>query len=571
MDDNRLLAMYARQLMDPATAEAQGGYVPLPVIDFDLTLPTTENPYSLGPIATPTEAAPSDYHGENVSDDREQGDSRSEESRDAPYAWEEAFWGGDFSPQYGMGDALKSFGYGKGIAGRGRGFLGSLLGLNQMMDPRKDPAIRTGIEAFAAHYGLNPVEAWDHINKAIDGTSAKKTGLLGSLFSAFDGTTNNKVNAMDAIRGSLFGDVLGKNNTGLNLGQFSKPGLEWALGQTIDAMNSGYGVSLDDMSHAGDLKSAVLNDVFGELLGTDPATAYATQMREMIKKGNAPGESLSDALSGGPLGEYHAGRAANRATSLTDSLRDIDLTQNSSAALAQAVDAYQAAKTSYKNGSYSKDDDLNRSNLAAEKADRARRDSLRGGGEGGSGSRNDGARDSGGNHGANEGNRGDTGRGDSTESSSGSACFPAGTKISVEGGMRTTEIQFIKKGDKVVTYDTGSKKIDEDIVKKTTKKTVDKLSTITFESGKRLICTPNHPIVTPSGLASVDPEMTKRLDQKDVSQLENGMEVITLDIGRPDKVQSISIKNGNFEVYNLDDIGGENTFFADGFCVHNKW
>jgi hypothetical protein len=265
---------------------------------------------------------------------------------------------------------------------------------------------------------------------------------------------------------------------------------------------------------------------------------------------------------------------ANTKTGLTDSLRDVDLTApGASAAMAQAVSDYQSAKSAYKNGSYNDNVSMEKSNREAARRDQERRDSLRGGDGGGSdhGDRggNDGARDSGGNHGANEGNAGDTGRGDSTSSSSGSACFPAGTAISVEGGHSTVPIELVKKGDSVVTWDMNAGRIDEDVVNKVSQKTVNSLCTISFRSGASVTCTPNHPLVTQSGLASADPAMTKSLDNKDVEQLAEGSSVITLD--STDEVVSISTREGSFEVYNLDDIGGENTFFADGICVHNKW
>ena len=127
-------------------------------------------------------------------------------------------------------------------------------------------------------------------------------------------------------------------------------------------------------------------------------------------------------------------------------------------------------------------------------------------------------------------------------------------------------IEKVTVGDKVRTWN-GSV-INDNEVKETSKHIMHKMCEVSFKSGKTLKCTPNHPIVTPSGLASVDPSMTERMDHRKVAPLAKGSEVVTLE--GTDIVDGISARDGVFEVFNLDNVSDDSTFYADGFCVHNK-
>lgn len=133
----------------------------------------------------------------------------------------------------------------------------------------------------------------------------------------------------------------------------------------------------------------------------------------------------------------------------------------------------------------------------------------------------------------------------------GGGCFPAGTQISTIEGDRA--IEEIRPGDKVLAY-TGERLVRAAVVNTYSKK--DRLMVIRTTKG-RLIATPEHPLLTPSGF-------------KEVRSLKREMEVALLKEGRRVWAKITSVKPGGVaKVYNLE-VAPPHTFIAGSFIVHNK-
>jgi len=60
-----------------------------------------------------------------------------------------------------------------------------------------------------------------------------------------------------------------------------------------------------------------------------------------------------------------------------------------------------------------------------------------------------------------------------------------------------------------------------------------------------------------------------REDKRDVNRLTVGALVLTEDEDWVKVTKITKSKKEEVTVYNLPDIGGENTFFVNGICVHN--
>lgn len=81
-------------------------------------------------------------------------------------------------------------------------------------------------------------------------------------------------------------------------------------------------------------------------------------------------------------------------------------------------------------------------------------------------------------------------------------CFPKGTKISTPEGYKN--IEDIKIGDEVYTYNHNLNKIEIETVNYLFNKDVDDVMEITSSKGTQLTCTCNHPIYTDKGYVRAD-------------------------------------------------------------------
>jgi hypothetical protein len=153
-------------------------------------------------------------------------------------------------------------------------------------------------------------------------------------------------------------------------------------------------------------------------------------------------------------------------------------------------------------------------------------------------------------------------------------CFVAGTKISMGNGIEKN-IEDIKIGDEVMSYDFALDKTEKVKVLKIDSPIHDNLITIKFENGTININTEDHPYyVIGKGWASFNPELTlsnyngfrvKKLEEEDLCFMLFNNEDLT-------KVKIVSIKTENMKVktYNLTEVEKNKNFFANKILVHNK-
>lgn len=149
-------------------------------------------------------------------------------------------------------------------------------------------------------------------------------------------------------------------------------------------------------------------------------------------------------------------------------------------------------------------------------------------------------------------------------------CFIRGTKISMADGS-FKNIEDIKKGDKVFSYNPLTKIFYESVVKSLiiNRNTID-LATVYFDNGKELHMNAYHPILTENGFHSLT-------NYNDYDTLQIGDLAITEE-GKSNiiGIERISLRNPiltfNLDVQDIDeyiDDDKNDTFIANGIVVHN--
>lgn len=149
-------------------------------------------------------------------------------------------------------------------------------------------------------------------------------------------------------------------------------------------------------------------------------------------------------------------------------------------------------------------------------------------------------------------------------------CFPAGTKVAVEGGEKN--IEDVKVGDKVFTYnhDTLEKELKEVLrVREEQGKEVFKLST---DSEMSVEATLDHPFhVKEIGYAAYDTELCNELNKFTVGKLEVGQFPTIFNEEENVTIVSLEKQADLKTVYNLDEVEGNHNFYVNGFLVHNRY
>jgi len=135
-------------------------------------------------------------------------------------------------------------------------------------------------------------------------------------------------------------------------------------------------------------------------------------------------------------------------------------------------------------------------------------------------------------------------------------CFLAGTKILMENN-ECKNIEDIIIGDKVIG---GTVKSLESPIR-------DHYYYIVFENDLVLKVTDEHPIMTNNGWASINPQ-NYRNEKLEIKKLELGNHVKTVD-GYLQIIGWIKVL-GDVQTYNLSKVSPSETFYANGFLVHNK-
>lgn len=184
-----------------------------------------------------------------------------------PYSWDAAYWGGNFSPDYGIKDYLRELGYG-GSALKG-GLLRSVLGNALFGSPLNDPAVVSGLQEFAQNYNLDYDTLRDQIDQAYGGLSNKSAlSVLGQHIKGKvpEDILNNIVFASDTLRGI----AMGATPEYSFFNQLEMP--SWKAAQQYDALRAmGYGADeLTDPNYYGSqLLGAIAQEI--EFGGWDPS------------------------------------------------------------------------------------------------------------------------------------------------------------------------------------------------------------------------------------------------------------------------------------------------------------
>ena len=153
-------------------------------------------------------------------------------------------------------------------------------------------------------------------------------------------------------------------------------------------------------------------------------------------------------------------------------------------------------------------------------------------------------------------------------------CFVAGTKVLMADGSEKN-IEDIKKGDYILSVDIGNMEIEPDLVTLIPEKQKRYRKIIAeFENGTINQFSPAHPYyVKEKGWSVFDIEEAKTELNFEVSKLEKGDVVFYYKEGELKSVQIKSIKDtGEYiEMYNVENVRKNHTFFANRILVHNKY
>jgi hypothetical protein len=149
-----------------------------------------------------------------------------------------------------------------------------------------------------------------------------------------------------------------------------------------------------------------------------------------------------------------------------------------------------------------------------------------------------------------------------------SCCFAPGTIITMADGSEKN-IEDVKIGDMVTTYDEATDRFSTGTVIELESPVRDHLTTVTFVDGSEVKLTNEHPLFTRKGWAAIDPEMTFEGHHKRVKTLRVGDEVRHQEQEWL-KIESIFTEAQSIKVYNLSGVEPHSTFIAERLVAHNK-
>ncbi|MBN1415180.1 MAG: hypothetical protein JW973_08785 [Bacteroidales bacterium] len=151
-------------------------------------------------------------------------------------------------------------------------------------------------------------------------------------------------------------------------------------------------------------------------------------------------------------------------------------------------------------------------------------------------------------------------------------CFVEGTKVLMGEGIYKN-IESIKIGDTVLTYNFGEKKIEKNTVLKIDAPIHNKLVKIVFSNGVEVISTEDHPYyVKGKGWSSLNPELTFQNYGIEVEKIEISDLCLTTKGNKLKKVKVVNIVTieKSIKTYNLTRISNSNNYFANGILVNNE-
>lgn len=149
-------------------------------------------------------------------------------------------------------------------------------------------------------------------------------------------------------------------------------------------------------------------------------------------------------------------------------------------------------------------------------------------------------------------------------SSGGAECVAPGTKILVDSIGNTKNIEDLKEGDIVITYQDG-KLIEAPLDKVVTKKHGCYINII-LENGESLTISKDHAILTEDGWKSFKPILTEL--PKDVKQLTDVDCLYTKDgFVKISRIEEVSCRENPLVMYNIG-VEGYFNYFANGICIY---
>jgi hypothetical protein len=147
------------------------------------------------------------------------------------------------------------------------------------------------------------------------------------------------------------------------------------------------------------------------------------------------------------------------------------------------------------------------------------------------------------------------------------SCFPAGTQILL-ADRTSKRIEDVAIGDVVMGFD-GQRQVPV-VVEELESPLRDHYCTLTFDDDSVVVLTREHPLYTLHGWRSLCPDSTtEENSQLLVGQLEIGDHILTV-LGQYKCLQSVRTVTTDVQTYNLSKLSSFDTYFANGFLVHNK-
>ena len=153
-------------------------------------------------------------------------------------------------------------------------------------------------------------------------------------------------------------------------------------------------------------------------------------------------------------------------------------------------------------------------------------------------------------------------------------CFVKGTKITMNNG-RSKNIEDIKVGDQILSVNMETFKIESDIVQ-VIPESIEFYNKIKlqFDNDVVIYSSPHHPFyVKNKGWSVFDMNMAKKDLNFKIFQLEVGDIVYYYSEGKLKEIKLTKLINTDerVEMYNIKYVKKNNTFFANGVLVHNRY
>ncbi len=144
-------------------------------------------------------------------------------------------------------------------------------------------------------------------------------------------------------------------------------------------------------------------------------------------------------------------------------------------------------------------------------------------------------------------------------------CFAANTKISITE-TTTRNIEEIKKGDIILAYDPDTKETFQTEVLETSAAQHGNIVCYTFDDGRHITATDDHPFLTTHGWASSNPAQSANYKGFDKITTLTTDDIIITDDGTAG-LAAITRPKQKIMTYTIVKLSKGNVFFANGLAV----